>query len=123
MKTLAVLLVITLSSSVRAAEFAITGHGKVFYTVDKADIRFSVSVRDKNVQEFKTMHDAIVEKLNEYLKKQKYPKEILSLETAILKRDRGSGRTLEDDYIPGAVRLFDANRSNRRADLTPNGHS
>lgn len=89
--------------SVRAAaalppEFAVTGYGKVFYTVDKADIQFSVSVRDKNVQKCKTKHDEIVQELNEYLKTKKYPKEILSLESTILKRERRPGKKLVDDY-------------------------
>ena len=79
-------------------EFTVTGYGKIFYTVDKADIQFSVSVRHENVQECKTKHDAIVEKLNEYLKIKKYPQEILSLESTILKRERGSTTKLDDDY-------------------------
>lgn len=103
MKKFVVLAMLTFVSSVcgaaeRPPEFTVTGYGKVFYTVDKADIQFSVSVRDKNVQECKTKHDAIGEKLNEYLKTKKFPKEILSLESTILKRERGSSSKLEDDY-------------------------
>ena len=82
----------------RVPELTVTGYGKVFYTVDRADIQFSVSVRDKNVQECKTKHDAIVERLSEYLKAKEYPREILSLESTILRRERSSSRRLEDDY-------------------------
>ena len=95
MKHLVVLAILTLASRVCATqehvpEFMVTGYGKVFYTVDMADMQFSVSVRDKNVQECKRKHDAVVDKLNEYLKAQKYPQEMLSLENTILKRERPS---------------------------------
>ncbi len=95
MKHLVVLAILTLVSRVCAAdehvaEFTVTGYGKVFYTVDMADMQFSVSVRGKNVQECKRKHDAVVDKLNEYLKSQKYPQEMLSLENTILKRERAS---------------------------------
>ncbi|MBW8000638.1 MAG: DUF541 domain-containing protein [Planctomycetes bacterium] len=103
MKKLMVLTIVTLLSSACAAakdppEFTVTGEGKVFYTVDKADIQFSVSVRDEDVQECKTKHDAIVGKLNEYLKSKKYPKEILSFKSIILKREPGRSSKIEDDY-------------------------
>ena len=102
MRTLAVLITLVLTHTLLAAplgppEFTVTGYGKVFYTVDIADIQFSVSVRDKDVQQCKTKHDAIVQKLNEYLHMKNYPMEILSLEETILKRERRSGSRPEND--------------------------
>lgn len=82
----------------RPPEFTVTGYGKVFYTVDMADIQFSVSVRHQDVQQCKARHDSIVGELTEYLEKKKYPKEILSLEGTELKRERGNSSKLEDDY-------------------------
>ncbi len=123
MKHLVVLAILTLVSRVCAAdehvpEFTVTGYGKVFYTVDMADMRFSVSVRDKNVQECKRKHDAVVDKLNEYLKAQKYPQEMLSLENTILKRERPS----RDSYTYLAQSTYSMrtveSRSSARSKLT-----
>ena len=81
-----------------AANVAVTGYGKVFYTVDTADLGFSVSVRDADVQAAKQKHDAIHTRLSAWLTEHAYPREILSLEETILKNDRGSARDPDDDF-------------------------
>lgn len=118
MKHLVMLAILILASRVCAdqkpvAEFTVTGYGKVFYTVDMADMQFSVSVRDKNVQECKRMHDAVVDKLNEYLKVHKYPQEMLSLEDTILKRERAN----RDSYTYLAQSTYSM-RTNRIKELS-----
>ena len=112
----AALLFCTLIAAVETPnEFTVTGYGKVFYTVDMADIRFSVSVRDKDVQQSKKQHDRIVEELGAYLKNNGYPEGIISLESTILRRQRASGSRQDDDfYLASSVYAM---RTNRTKDL------
>jgi len=107
MRTVAAFISLFIASSVLATpqttpqmppEFTVSGYGKVVYTVDIADIQFSVSVRDKNVQVCKSKHDEIINTLNTYLVNQEYPKEILSLENTILRREKGASNNQNDDY-------------------------
>ena len=66
----------------------------------QADIQFSVSVRNDNVQQCKAQHDAIITKLNAYLMANEYPKGILSLEGTLLQRQRRqSSKLVEDFYL------------------------
>ena len=85
MRTFTLILVL-LAGSVLGNSFHVVGYGKVFYEVDIADIEFSISVRNKNVQECKKEHDAIIAELKKYIKGKKYPEEIIKLEDTILKR-------------------------------------
>jgi len=121
MRKMIVLVILTVVSNMCAAqgrlsEFTVTGYGKVFYTVDMADIQFSVSVRDPNVQECKRKHDTIIKKLNEYLEGMRYPKEILSLESTILKRERGRTDDIKDDYY--LAQSVYSMRTNRISELS-----
>ena len=78
----------TASRSEPAELLEVHGYGKVFYEVDTADIRFSVSVRDPDVQTCKKNHDAIIEELVAYLRREGYAPDTLSLEESSLARQK-----------------------------------
>lgn len=80
------------------SEFIVIGRGKVFFTVDMADLQFSVSVRDADVQRAKKSHDEINLAVRKYLEKEKYPNGIIVLEGTTLERDRGQTNKLDDDF-------------------------
>jgi len=96
-------------------EFAVTGYGKVFYTVDMADIRFSVSVRDKDVQQCKKKHDSILEGVNAHLEENGYPEGIVSLQSTTLSRQRASSGKSEDEFY--LARSVYSMRTNRTKDV------
>jgi uncharacterized protein YggE len=96
-------------------EFAVTGYGKIFYTVDIADIRFSVSVRDNDVQQCKKKHDSILDVVNAYLQENGYPEGIVSLQSTTLWRQRASSGKPEDEFY--LARSVYGMRTDRTKDL------
>lgn len=110
-----ILILACLAGSVLGNSLQVIGYGKVFYEVDVADIEFSVSVRNKNVQECKREHDAIITELNKYLKKKNYPEEIIKLEDTILKRQSTQRKENPDFYLAKSVYSM---RTDRIGDLS-----
>lgn len=88
----------TASCKMEPQQFSVTGYGKVLYTVDLVDIRFSVSVRDSDAESSKKKHDKIMVKVNKYLKEKEYPDGILSLQDSILQRQISSTGKRDDDF-------------------------
>lgn len=99
-------------------EFTVTGYGKIFYTVDLADIRFSVSVRDKDVQQCKKKHDSILGEVNAYLEENGYPEGIVSLQSTTLSRQRApSGKPEDAFYLANSVYAMRTDRTKDLASL------
>lgn len=112
----AALLFCTLGAAVETPnEFTVTGYGKIFYTVDLADVRFSVSVRDNDVQQCKKKHDSILEEVNAYLEENGYPEGIVSLQSTTLSRQRASSGKPEDEFY--LARSVYSMRTNRTKDV------
>jgi len=96
--------------------FTIVGHGRAFYEVDMADIRFGITVEDPSVQESKKKHDTIVDSLKKYLREHKYTEGILKFEeTSLARTRRNVQREREDFYTAKSVYFL---RTDRLSDLS-----
>jgi uncharacterized protein YggE len=63
-----------------------------------ADLRFSITVRDRELEACKLEHDRRVSRLYDYLRSKKYPPNQLSLESTILRPQSAGGHKLAEDF-------------------------
>ncbi len=96
--------------------FSVIGYGKKFFTVDVADVKFSVSTRDSSAAAARDAHNRIVAALEQYLVAQNYTADIIKLEsTGLTRKSRSSDRLDDDFYLSNSVFSI---RSKRIADLS-----